>query len=230
MENYLIYSVEDDSAISEIINKTLTKQNYLVKSFENGESFLDAFAVKKPNMVLLDLMLPKIQGIDILRKIRSEDINNDIVVIILSAKSMVSDKIVGLDEGADDYIGKPFNLSELISRVNAHARRSSYTKQLTIGNVSLFPNEKIIKLNGKLVEITNNEFTVLHLLFENFETTISKDLISEVLYGKTHDDAKLKKQIRTIDMFITSLRQKLESEGKIRIETIYGKGIKLINE
>ena len=123
MNNYLIYSIEDDEDISYIIKATLEKQGYKVKSFPDGESFLDAFKIEKPNFILLDMMLPKIQGKDLLRYLRNDPNNDDIQIIIVSANRLTIDKIDGLDLGADDYIAKPFDLLELISRVNAKARR-----------------------------------------------------------------------------------------------------------
>ena len=123
MNNYLIYSIEDDEDISYIIKATLEKQGYKVKSFPDGESFLDAFKIEKPNFILLDMMLPKIQGKDLLRYLRNDPNNDDIQIIIVSANKLTIDKIDGLDLGADDYIAKPFDLLELISRVNAKARR-----------------------------------------------------------------------------------------------------------
>ncbi len=120
---YLIYSVEDDKNISHLIHVALTKQGYAVESFSDGESFLKRFKEKKPHLILLDLMLPNIQGEELLKKIREDDTHDDIQIIIISAKSMLMDKIDGLDSGADDYIEKPFDILELMSRVNAKSRR-----------------------------------------------------------------------------------------------------------
>src|SRR5574344_2027831 len=123
MGKYLIYSIEDDSEIAHIINLALTKSDYEVKTFEDGESFFKAFTEKKPNLILLDLMLPGIQGREILKIIREDSSNENIIVIIVSAKSLISDKTEQLDLGADDYIEKPFDLKELLSRVNVHYRK-----------------------------------------------------------------------------------------------------------
>ena len=123
MDDFLIYSIEDDREISDILKIALTKFNFSVKCFEDGESFLKEFNLSKPSLVLLDLMLPGIQGSDILKIIRSDPTNDNIPIIILSAKSMIDDKVNGLNNGADDYIGKPFNIRELISRVNVHYRK-----------------------------------------------------------------------------------------------------------
>ena len=121
MNDYLIYSIEDDEEIATIISIALTKSDFNVKTFDTGESFLEEFNKTKPNLVLLDLMLPRIQGEEVLKEIRKYSL--DIPVIILSAKSLIEDKISLLNTGADDYMVKPFNIKELISRVNVNYRK-----------------------------------------------------------------------------------------------------------
>ena len=150
MNNYLIYSIEDDEDISYIIKATLEKQGYKVKSFPDGESFLDAFKIEKPNLILLDMMLPKIQGKDLLRYLRNDPNNDDIQIIIVSANKLTIDKIDGLDLGADDYIAKPFDLLELISRVNAKARRFLNQKK------SVAFKDFVINFDNKTLTINKN--------------------------------------------------------------------------
>ena len=120
----LIYSIEDDKDIAYIIRIALENSGYEVKSFYDGESFINEFNNKKPDLILLDMMLPKIQGQDLLKIIRSDNTNNDIDIIIISANKLISDKVDGLNLGADDYIEKPFDILELISRVNARFRKN----------------------------------------------------------------------------------------------------------
>ena len=157
MDNYLIFSIEDDEDISYIIKATLEKQGYNVEVFPDGESFLDAFKIKKPNLILLDMMLPKIQGKEILKLIRSDPSNDDIQIIIVSANKLTIDKIDGLDLGADDYIAKPFDLLELISRVNAKARRYlNQNKSLSIKNFVLNIEHKTLTKNGSFIDLTNS--------------------------------------------------------------------------
>ena len=134
---YLIYSVEDDKNISHLINVALSKQGYSVESFYDGETFLRRFNEKKPNLILLDMMLPNIQGSEILKQIRENDENDDIQIIIVSANRMVMDKVDGLDLGADDYIEKPFDILELMSRVNSKARRFFKKQRIINGNLTL---------------------------------------------------------------------------------------------
>ena len=126
--SYLIYSIEDDKDISHLINVALSKQGYVVKSFYNGKDFYDALALETPQLILLDMMLPDTSGTEILKNIRSKAIYDDVDIIIISAKRMVMDKVDGLDLGADDYIEKPFDILELMSRVNVKYRRYNKRK------------------------------------------------------------------------------------------------------
>src|SRR5574344_1228053 len=183
MEPYLIDSVEDDADIAHIINATLTKQGYEVKTFPDGESFLDDFGKKKPNMVLLDMMLPGVQGKDILKEIRKDHTNDDIQVIIISAKTMTMDKVDGLDLGADDYIDKPFDLMELMSRVNAHARRNKSVPQITIGNLTLDLENHILRKKNIAIDLTPSEYKVIELLFKEQGKTVTREQLATALYN-----------------------------------------------
>ena len=158
----LIYSVEDDINISKIIALTLKKQGYEVLSFSDGSSFLEAFSKRKPDLVLLDLMLPDIDGFDILRKLRADKDNDDIEIMIVSAKSQIVDKVDGLDLGADDYLEKPFDILELISRVNAKFRRNKKTSRISIDQVTVDFERRTCQVAGDEVALTNAEFTILY--------------------------------------------------------------------
>ena len=167
--NYLIYSVEDDKNISHLINVALSKQGYVVESFYDGESFLRRFKEQKPNLILLDMMLPNIQGGEILKTIRDNDENDDIQIIIVSANRMVMDKVDGLDLGADDYIEKPFDILELMSRVNSKARRFFKKQRIVRGNLILdsktsFPQ---IRLNNSSRETTSPFFFINNSITSN---------------------------------------------------------------
>ncbi|MDD4532796.1 MAG: response regulator transcription factor [Bacilli bacterium] len=220
MNNYLIYSVEDDVEISHVINLTLTKQGYNVISFYDGESFLEAFAKQKPQMVLLDMMLPGIQGKDILKFIRRDRSNDNIQIIIISANRLVVDKVDGLDLGADDYIEKPFDLLELMSRVSARSRRvNKPISSITIGSYTLDLDSRSLKKNGQIIELTSSEFKIAKLLFENRGKVITRKEISYTLCG---DDSMVK--TKTIDMHIKSLRKKLGDTDYSFIVSLYGSG------
>jgi len=227
MGKYLIYSVEDDAEIAHIINLTLKKQGYEVMTFPSGEDFLKAFKLRKPNMVLLDMMLPGIQGKDILHQIRSDKSNENIVIIIVSAKSLVIDKVDGLDEGADDYISKPFDLMEFMSRINAHARRSIKNDIKTIGDISLDFGNKTVKQRGSLVDLTPSEYQITEMLFKHQGQVVLKSDIALMIYGSTDDQVKLKKEFRTIDMHVKDIRQKIGDSNRTFIVTVYNGGFQI---
>ncbi len=234
MKDYLIYSIEDDPDISDILEIALKGQGYLISSFASGEDFLEAFKNKKPDMILLDMMLPGIQGRDLLKMVRKDESNKGIIVIIVSAKSLVSDKIDGLNLGADDYIAKPFDINEFISRINAHYRRCIQSMPindnlLQVRNCVIDFSNKTLKQEGILVNLTPSEFSIAEVLFSNHGKIVSKNQIAEVLYGENSNEDKLKKQFRTIDMMIKELRRKLKDENKNFIQTVFGSGY-LLNE
>lgn len=224
MNDYLIYSIEDDEDIAYIIKATLTKQGYDVVSFPDGESFLETFKTKKPDMILLDMMLPKIQGKEILKLIRNDFSNNDIQIIIVSANGMTIDKVDGLDLGADDYIAKPFDLLELISRVNAKARRAIQNKSLKFHDLILNPSSKTLYRDNERIDLTFLEYKLLVFLLKNKNRVVSKKEIALELYN---DEAK--EESRTIGMLIKSIRKKIGDNDQKIIVSRYGIGY-LINE
>lgn len=218
---YLIYSVEDDKDIALIINKTLSKQGYQVKTFYDAQSFFEAFHKEKPNMILLDMMLPDISGTDILKKIRSNPINDDIEIIIVSANHMIMDKVDGLDLGADDYIEKPFDLLELMSRVAAKVRRYKKNRVYTINGVTIDLDKHTCYIDNKEVDLTVKEFEILALLCQKKGNVVSRDEIFEHIWNTNQV-----LESRTLDMHIKSLRMKLQDKQDI-IKTVYGVGYKI---
>lgn len=224
MNDYLIYSIEDDEDIAYIIKATLTKQGYDVVSFPDGESFLETFKTKKPDMILLDMMLPKIQGKEILKLIRNDFSNNDIHIIIVSANGMTIDKVDGLDLGADDYIAKPFDLLELISRVNAKARRAIQNKSLAFHDLTLNPSSKTLYRDNERIDLTSLEYKLLVFLLKNKNRVVSKKEIALELYND-----ETKEESRTIGMLIKSIRKKIGDNDQKIIVSRYGIGY-LINE
>ncbi len=223
-DNYLIYSVEDDNDIAEIISLTLKKQGYEIISFPDGESFLKAFHERKPDLVLLDLMLPGIQGNEIISEIRSNRENNDIEIIVISAKHLIKDKVTALDLGADDYLEKPFDLLELMSRVNAHLRHNKASTLLVAGDLSMDQETKAFMVKGHSVPLTPSEYAVMKLFMENPGKTISRESLAIALY----DDAK-RASGKALDMHIRALRNKLIALGENVLVSIYGSGYKLVS-
>lgn len=217
----LIYSVEDDEDISLIINKTLTKQGFTVKSFENGKKFLEQFKLETPDIVLLDLMLPDMSGSDIIKKIRSNQKYDNVHIIVVSAKHMTMDKVENLDLGADDYIEKPFDLLELMSRVEAHARRLRKSNLIKIGDIELDVAKRECIYQNKLIDLTVKEFDILLLLAKNAPNVLSRDQIFEEIWNTNQIV-----ESRSLDMHIKTLRSKLNDDGKL-IKSIYGIGYKL---
>lgn len=213
----LIYSLEDDVDISKIIQVSMQKVGYEIRSFENGHDFMMAFQEKKPDMCLLDLMLPDVSGMDILKKIREDSSNDNIQIIIISAKRMTMDKVEGLDNGADDYIEKPFDILELISRVNARFRKTK--KNMVYQDIVLDPSNHSAKKDGVDLHLTNMEYEILKLLMQNISTVISRDDINKAVYQSNNDV-----ESRSVDMHIASLRKKLQDKEGHIIKTIYGVG------
>lgn len=216
----LIYSVEDDKDISLIINKTLSKQGHIVKSFYNAADFFKEFEQKKPDMILLDMMLPDMHGSDILRNIRSNPLNDDIEIIIISANHMIMDKVYGLDLGADDYIEKPFDLLELMSRVSARFRKSRRKRVFTLKNIVLDLDKRLCLKDDKEIDLTVREFDILAYLFSKNGNVVSRDELFDAIWQSSSLES------RTLDMHIKSIRSKLNCSDEI-IKTVYGIGYKL---
>lgn len=217
----LVYSLEDDVDIALIINKALTKQGFDVHTFYNGNDFLKAFNQEKPQIVLLDLMLPDISGLDILRTIRKNSENEDIHIIIISAKHLPMDKVEGLDLGADDYVEKPFDVLELMSRVEAHARRLRQKSNITYKDITLDLNKRECHIGEEKIILTNKEFEILSLLLKNPENVVTREELFKCIW----DTDKIVES-RTLDMHIKSLRNKLGDKGQM-IKSIYGVGYKV---
>lgn len=224
---YLIYSIEDDKDISHLINLILTKQGYEVSSFYDAKSFFEAFETKKPDMILLDLMLPDSSGEDILKRIRSNPINKDIEVIVVSAKNSLLSTVDLLDLGADDYISKPFEVLELISRVNARKRRHEKDSLIIYKDLVINPLKFEILRNNEKISLTSNEFKIFLYLLKNKEKIVSRDELFKSYWG-----VETSYESRAIDVHIKSIRKKLsKDEGDDQyITTVYGEGYKLENE
>lgn len=219
--SYLIYSVEDDTNISNIIRLTLQMKGYEVSTFNDGKSFFDALEKNIPDLVLLDIMLPDMSGLDILKILKSSSKYSDVRIIILSAKSMIVDKVEGLDLGADDYIAKPFDILELVSRVNAQKRRQAKDNVITVGDLVIDHKKRECKFQNTVVNLTKKEFDILLYLIEKQNEVVSRDELIQVIWGND-----FQYETRTIDMHIKSLRKKLPVDGEF-IKTIYGVGYML---
>ncbi len=222
----LVYCVEDDENIRELVRYALCGQKFQAEAFPDGPSFWKAMEEKKPDLVLLDIMLPGESGLDILKKLRSQPATSGLPVIMLTARTSEYDVVTGLDAGADDYISKPFGIMELLSRVKAVLRRGGMQKPqnqdlLVCGDITMDLKKHQVTTNGKPCVLTVKEFDLLHYLMANVGIVLSRDQIMEAVW-----DFSYAGESRTIDMHIRSLRQKLGPAGKI-IQTVRGVGYRI---
>ena len=218
-----IYIVEDDKNIREIEMFALKNSGYAVEEFENAKSFFSKTAEKVPDLVLLDIMLPDMDGLEIVKKLRSRPDTVRIPIILVTAKTTELDKVKGLDIGADDYLTKPFGVMELISRVKALLRRSRALqddKQLVIGDITLDSERREVHVGGELCELTFKEFELLTYFLENEGIALSREkILNSVWNYDSFGDA------RTIDTHVKKLRSKMGDKGEY-IKTVWGMGYK----
>lgn len=220
----MIYYVEDDEGIRELVVYTLQNTGFQAVGFENGQQLFNALQSTKPQLILLDIMLPGDDGMTILRRLRSDIATRKIPVIMITAKGSEYDKVIGLDSGADDYVTKPFGMMELVSRIRAVLRRSGVTEDnelYSYRSVLLDTRKHSVTVNGKVVDLTLKEFELLKLLMKNAGAVLTRDMLLENIWGYDFDG-----ETRTVDVHIRTLRQKLGDEGKI-IETVRGVGYRL---
>lgn len=205
--SFLIYIVEDDLNIQEIESFALKNSGYQVECFEQASSFFKRMKEKKPDLVLLDVMLPDADGISVMKKMRTEKRTAMMPVIMVTAKTTEIDKVKGLDSGADDYITKPFGVMELISRVKALLRRSYQAAEeveLSYHEIEINLQKRRCKVAGEKVELTYKEFELLHLLMQNAGIVLKRDTLMERVW-----DTDFEGESRTLDMHIKTLRKKL---------------------
>ena len=216
----LIYIVEDDDSISEIEMIALKNCNYDVKRFDRSSVFLKKLEETLPDLVLLDIMLPDENGYEVVKKIRKNPVWRKLPIIMVNAKSTEIDMVRGLDEGADDYIKKPFSIMELISRVKALLRRTQDKDPvlLKVNDITLDYTRHLVYVKDEPVELTYKEFELLRYLMINVEVVLSRDAIMRVVW-----DTDFEGESRTVDMHIKTLRQKLKESGK-NIKTIRNVG------
>ena len=220
----MIWCVDDDNTIRDIEVYTLTQTGFEAKGFADGISMLEALKTEKPELIVLDIMLPGEDGVEILKEIRSNPETRKIPVIMATAKGTEMDKIQGLDTGADDYLVKPFGVMEMVSRIKAVLRRCEPDEKeevLSIGKITLSDKEHLVIVNGEKVVLTFKEFEILKFFMSNPGIVFSRDkLLSEVW------EIDYLGESRTVDMHIKTLRQKLGDAGAL-IETVIGVGYKM---
>ena len=223
----MIFCVEDDSNIRGLVVYTLESTGFQAHGFEDGSSFLEALALETPELVLLDIMLPGEDGLEILKKLKNSSKTKDIPVIMVTAKGSEYDKVVGLDSGADDYVTKPFGMMELISRIKAVLRRSGKQQdktKLSVGGISLDTKKHEVKVDGEQVVLTLKEFELLEKLMRNQGIVLTRDQLLTEIWGYDFDG-----ETRTVDVHIRTLRQKLGEQGSL-VKTVRGVGYRIGGE
>lgn len=219
-----VYITEDDASIRQLVTYALKTADIEAVGFETGAALFDAVASQKPDLLILDIMLPDVDGISILRRLRSNPHTAELPVLMLTAKNAEYDKVNALDLGADDYVTKPFGVMELISRVKALLRRTGSAaagETLFCGHLEMDTARRSVLSCGEPVTLTYKEFELLHYLLKNKGIVLSRDRIMQVVWGFDFEG-----ESRTVDMHIKLLRQKLGKAGG-QIKTVRGVGYKL---
>ena len=220
----LVYIVEDDINIREIESFSLKNSGYEVKGFDCADLFWQAISEKKPDIILLDIMLPDEDGLSIVSKVRQNSETQEIPVIMVTAKSTELDRVKGLDIGADDYLVKPFGVMELISRVKALLRRTMSSKDsriYSLGDISMNDEKRSVTVAGQEAELTFKEYELLKYFMESVGIVLTREDIMIRVWGTDFEG-----ESRTLDMHIKTLRKKLGESGK-RIKTIRNVGYRM---
>lgn len=220
----LIYIVEDDKNIQEIEMFALKNTGYIVEGFVCAKDFYRKIDDKVPDLILLDIMLPDEDGLEIVKKLRKKTDTMRVPIIMVTAKTSEIDKVKGLDIGADDYITKPFGVMELISRVKALLRRSrniQEEKHISLGDIFMDTEKRAVYVNDELCELTYKEFELLKLLMINVGIVLHRDTIMADVWGTDYEG-----ESRTLDMHIKTLRHKLGIAGN-RIKTVRNVGYRM---
>lgn len=225
MSKELIYVVDDEENIRELIEYNLKKAGYNIRTFADGESFLNSLQDDMPDLVCLDIMLPDYDGLELCKKIRASKKFKNLPIILLTAKTTEFDTIIGLESGADDYIGKPFSVNELIARIRSLLRRTVASPiekdEVSTGKLSIDVEKRTVMINEKKVELTLKEFELLNLLAKGNGKVFTRNELLEKIWGYDYYG-----DTRTVDVHIHSLRKII---GEEYILTVRGVGYKFIS-
>lgn len=225
-----ILIVDDEDHIRELLKFNLEKSGYVVYTANDGLEALNLAREKQVDLILLDLMLPGMDGFEVCKEIRRDNIISNVPIIMLTAKSEEIDKILGLELGADDYITKPFSIRELSARIKALLRRSNIkydNEVLRFGNITLNLQTREVLKNGEKLDFTLKEFEVLKLLIQNKGKILTREILLDKIWGYEYVG-----ETRTVDVHIRHIRKKIEEDDKnpIYIQTIRGVGYKFIGD
>ena len=225
-----ILIVEDESDIVKMLEYNLKKEGFRTFSASDGRQALEMAVRHRPDLIILDLMLPEMDGLEVCKSLKKESKTANIPIIMLTAKTQETDKIVGLELGADDYMTKPFSPRELIARIKAVLRRSTEKEKLPellkTGNITIDFSKIQVSVKGKLVELTAKEFELLRTLIKAKGRVLSRDYLLDTIWGFDH---AMEIQTRTVDVHIRTLRKKLKGESK-RIITVKNYGYRFETE
>lgn len=207
-----ILVVDDEKPISDIVKFNLNKEGYEVFTAYDGEEALEKVEEVNPDLIILDLMLPKIDGLEVCREVRK---NHDMPIIMVTAKDSEIDKILGLELGADDYVTKPFSNRELVARVKANLRRHTTSttpveekqknQELTIGNITIYPDAYNVSKDGTMIELTHREFELLYYLAKHLGQVVTREHLLQTVWGYDYFG-----DVRTVDVTVRRLREKIE--------------------
>ena len=220
----MIWCVDDDNAIRDIEVYTLNATGFEAKGFADGVSMLHALSEEKPQLIILDIMMPELDGVEVLKKLRAMPETQKIPVIMATAKGMEYDKIQSLDLGADDYLVKPFGVMELVSRVKAVLRRCEDTvpaQTLSLSGISMQVDNRVVTVDGETVALTYKEFELLHLFLSHIGVVFSREKLLNAVWGVDYYG-----ETRTVDMHIKTLRKKLGKYGSL-IKTVISVGYRM---
>ncbi|MDD4690810.1 MULTISPECIES: response regulator transcription factor [Eubacterium] len=224
--NEKILVVDDEAAIVDLIKMELEFEGYQVETAYDGEEAIEKGKRWLPDLIVLDIMLPKVNGYDVCKTLSPV---LEVPIILLTAKTDIVDKVLGLELGADDYLTKPFDNRELLARIKAHLRRSSRSSDnksknviITNGPLSIMPEERMVLLEGNEIHLTPKEFDLLYLLASNLEQVFPRDALLEKIWGYDYYG-----DTRTVDMHVQRIRRKIDTQPNKFIQTVFGIGYKM---
>ena len=221
--------IEDEASLADSVRYNLEREGFRVLVADNGRQGLELFVSQGPDLIVLDLMIPEVSGLDVCRRIRQD---SNVPILMLTAKDSEADKVAGLELGADDYMTKPFSMRELVSRVRALLRRSGMASPeapgsvLFAGKIRLDPDRHEVRVDGEIRTLTPKEFGLLELFLERKGRLLTRDLLIDEIWGPEHvGDSK------TLDVHIKRLRQKVEPDpgSPTHIQTVRGLGYKFVD-
>ncbi len=218
-----ILVAEDDPGVRDAVRRALGFEGFDVALAVDGEEALDAVARDRPDALVLDVMMPKLDGLDVCRRLRAQ--GDDLPILILTARHAVADRVAGLDAGADDYLVKPFALEELLARLRALLRRSltddgADPRTLQVGDLTLDPDTREVRRADRRIDLTRTEFSLLELLLRNARVVLTREVILDRVWGYDFDTSS-----NSLDVYIGYLRRKTEADGEPRlIHTVRGVG------